>query len=111
MNSWNFSKAIRKLHFVSLIDGSTDKTGRMLESLREKFPERILVITVPANKGKAAAVQAGMISALQHFTCGYFGFFDADLATRLDESFRLRSSLQEKPSLELRSGHGLPFLA
>jgi len=96
--------------FCLVNDGSTDKTGRMLESLREKYPERILVITLPANKGKAGAVQAGMNSALQHFTCAYFGFFDADIATRLDESFRLRSSLQEKPSLQFAFGSRVAIL-
>ena len=96
--------------FCLVNDGSTDNTGRILESLREKFPERILVTTLQENKGKAGAVQAGMISALQHFTCGYFGYFDADLATRLDESFRLRSSLEEKPSLEFAFGSRVAIL-
>jgi len=96
--------------FCLVNDGSTDDTGKMLESLREKFPGRILVITVPENKGKAGAVQAGMISALQHFTCRYFGFFDADLSTRLDESFRLRSRLQEKPMLEFAFGSRVAIL-
>ena len=96
--------------FCLVNDGSTDDTGRMLESLREKFPGRILLTTLPENKGKAGAVQAGMISALQHFTCGYYGFFDADLATRLEESFRLRSRLQEKSSLEFAFGSRVAIL-
>ena len=96
--------------FCLVNDGSTDNTGRILESLREKFPERILVTTLQENKGKAGAVQAGMISALQHFTCGYLGYFDADLATRLDESFRLRSSLLEKPTLEFAFGSRVAIL-
>jgi glycosyltransferase involved in cell wall biosynthesis len=99
-----FLQSDRETSFCLVNDGSTDNTGRIIESLREKYPERILVTTLPANKGKAGAVQAGMISALQHFTCGYFGYFDADLATRLEESFRLRLSLQEKPALEFAFG-------
>jgi dolichyl-phosphate beta-glucosyltransferase len=96
--------------FCLVNDGSTDETGRMLESLREKYPDRILVTTLPENKGKAGAVQAGMISALQNFTCRYFGYFDADLSTQLDESFRLRSRLQEKPTLEFAFGSRVAIL-
>jgi glycosyltransferase involved in cell wall biosynthesis len=97
--------------FCLVNDGSTDETGKMLESLNEKFPGRILVTTMPENKGKAGAVQTGMISTLQHFRCGYFGFFDADLSTRLEEAFRLRSSLQEKPTLEFAFGSRVAILA
>lgn len=96
--------------FCLVNDGSTDDTGKMLESLREKYPGRILVTTLPENKGKAGAVQAGMISALQHFTCRYFGFFDADLSTRLEESLRLRSRLQEKSGLEFAFGSRVAIL-
>ncbi len=96
--------------FCLVNDRSTDDTGRMLESVREKFSDRILVITLSENKGKAGAVQAGMIAALQHFNCGYYGFFDADLSTRLEESFRLRSLLQEKPTLEFAFGSRVAIL-
>jgi glycosyltransferase involved in cell wall biosynthesis len=96
--------------FCLVNDGSTDDTGRMLESLRERSPDRILVTTLPENKGKSGAVQAGMISALQHFNCRYYGFFDADLSTRLEESFRLRSRLMEKPSLEYAFGSRVAIL-
>ena len=96
--------------FCLVNDGSTDDTGKMLESLREKFPGRILVTTLPENKGKAGTVQAGMNSALQHFTCGYFGYFDADLSTRLEESLRLRSRLQEKSGLEFAFGSRVAIL-
>ncbi len=96
--------------FCLVNDGSTDDTEKMLESLHEKFAGRILVTTLLQNKGKAGAIQAGMISALQHFTCRYFGFFDADLSTRLDESFRLRSRIQEKPTLEFAFGSRVAIL-
>jgi glycosyltransferase involved in cell wall biosynthesis len=96
--------------FCLVNDGSTDDTGKMLESLRDKNPGRILVTSLIENKGKAGAVQAGMNSALQHFTCGYFGYFDADLSTRLEEAFRLRSRLQEKPGLEYAFGSRVAIL-
>jgi glycosyltransferase involved in cell wall biosynthesis len=96
--------------FCLVNDGSTDETGRMLGSLHDKFPDRIQVISLSENNGKAVAVQTGMISAMQHFTCGYYGYFDADLSTRLEESFRLRSRLQEKPTLEYAFGSRIAIL-
>jgi len=105
-----FLQSETETSFCLVNDGSTDGTGKMLESLHEKFPGRILVITLSENKGKAGAVQAGMISALQHFPCEYFGFFDADLSIPLDEAFRLRSILLEKPTLELSFGSRVAIL-
>lgn len=96
--------------FCLVNDGSTDDTEKMLESLREKKPGRILVISLIENRGKAGAVQAGMNSALKHFTCRYFGYFDADLSTPLEESFRLRSRIQEKPTLEFAFGSRVALL-
>ncbi len=90
--------------FCLVNDASTDGTGVLLKSLQEKVPGRILVTTLPENKGKAGAVQAGMNMAFQHFSCGYFGYFDADLSTRLEESVRLRSCIREKPTLEFAFG-------
>jgi glycosyltransferase involved in cell wall biosynthesis len=96
--------------FCLVNDASTDDTGSLLKSLQEKVPDRILVTTLPRNKGKAGAVRAGMILALQHFPSGYFGYFDADLSTRLEEAARLHSCLQEKPTLEFAFGSRVGIL-
>jgi len=90
--------------FCLVDDGSKDETGKMMLSIHEKFQERILVVTLPENQGKAEAVRAGMKAALQHFDCGFFGFFDADLATPLGESQVLLSRLLENPELEFAFG-------
>jgi dolichyl-phosphate beta-glucosyltransferase len=91
-------------------DGSTDETEKMLDSLRAKYPERILVDNLPENKGKAEAVRLGMLAALQHFKSSHFGFFDADLATRLEEATRLLSVMKEKPMLECAMGSRVAIL-
>ncbi len=96
--------------FCFVNDASTDETGNLLHTLQEKDPDRILVTTLPENKGKAEAVRAGMIMALQHFSSGYFGYFDADLSTRLEEAVRLRSCLQEKPTIEFAFGSRVGIL-
>lgn len=96
--------------FCFVNDGSTDGTGRMLESLRKKYPDRILVISQPGNRGKAAAVQAGMNASLMHFQSAYYGYFDADLSTRLDESYHLREKFTEKPGLQYAFGSRVAIL-
>jgi dolichyl-phosphate beta-glucosyltransferase len=105
-----FLQKDRETTFCLVNDASTDETGTLLNSLQEKDPERILVIPLPENKGKAEAVRAGMIQALQHFSSGYFGYFDADLSTRPEESVRLRSCLQDKPTLEFAFGSRVGIL-
>jgi glycosyltransferase involved in cell wall biosynthesis len=105
-----FLQKDQETSFCLVNDASTDETGILLKSLREKAPERILVTTLPKNIGKAGAVHAGIIMALPHFSSGYFGYFDADLSTPLKESVRLRTCLQEKPTLEFAFGSRVGIL-
>ena len=99
-----FLRRDQETAFCLVDDGSSDGTGTILSSLHEKFPERILITTLTGNKGKAVAVRTGMIAALHHFPSGYFGYFDSDLSTPLEESLILRSSMKEKPTLEYSFG-------
>lgn len=108
-----FQEFLQKPHetlFCLVNDGSTDETGKMLKSLFENFPDRILIVHLSENKGKSGAVQAGMMAALQYFPCEYFGFFDADFSTHLEESIRLRSTIQEKPTLQFAFGSRVAIL-
>ncbi|MCX6247700.1 MAG: glycosyltransferase [Bacteroidetes bacterium] len=96
--------------FCLVNDGSSDDTMKMLGSLYEKYPERILVCNLPTNKGKAEAVRAGMIMAMDHYISDYFGYFDADLATRLEEASRFLSLMKEKPALQYVFGSRVAIL-
>jgi glycosyltransferase involved in cell wall biosynthesis len=100
----DFASSDPGFSFCLVNDGSSDDTGQILESLKNKFPERILVCPHNENKGKAEAVRTGISAALQHFDARYFGYFDADLSTPLDESLRLQASLAEKPGLQFAFG-------
>ena len=84
------------LHFVD--DGSTDATAAMLECARTAHPDRIHVVTLPSNRGKAEAVRVGLVA-----TCaaGYdvTGYFDADLATPPADLLRLVDTALADPSL------------
>jgi len=60
---------------VAVDDGSTDSSGRILEELAARFPERVRVFHHEANRGKGAAVR----TAIEH-AGGEFGIIqDSDL--------------------------------
>jgi dolichyl-phosphate beta-glucosyltransferase len=87
--------------FLFCNDGSTDTTALLLEEMRSKAPNRIIIHTMPQNRGKAEAVRAGVLLAAESAGYGYIGFWDADLATPLDEISRLLSVFKEKSSSRL----------
>jgi dolichyl-phosphate beta-glucosyltransferase len=69
-------------------DGSRDRSAAIAETAARRFP--ISVLRSPANRGKGAAVRAGMLAARgdERF------FFDADLSTPLEEIPRFREALR-----------------
>jgi glycosyltransferase involved in cell wall biosynthesis len=81
-----------RLELLFVDDGSTDGTVRVLEELRSKEPDRIRVLPLDRNVGKAEAVRQGMLQALTRGVA-IVGFADADLATPPDELVRIRDEL------------------
>ncbi|UFS71905.1 glycosyltransferase [Geomonas sp. RF6] len=73
-----------ELSFLFVDDGSRDETLQSLHALRDKEPTRIGVLDMERNSGKAEAVRRGILKALET-PCDYVGYWDADLATPLDE--------------------------
>jgi glycosyltransferase involved in cell wall biosynthesis len=69
-------------------DGSRDGTAAMLRDLAAGRPEQIEVVSLPVNRGKAEAVRAGMLRALDG-PAHVIGYVDADLATPPGELDRL----------------------
>lgn len=65
-------------------DGSRDNTLALLGSMRDACQDRIQILDMKHNAGKAEAVRAGMLTAMQQSDVSYVGFWDADLATPLD---------------------------
>jgi glycosyltransferase involved in cell wall biosynthesis len=81
-----FYLALRPRPWLRLLfvdDGSTDGTARLLARLAADH-ERIDVLTLPANRGKASAVHAGLQRALRS-EADHIGYWDSDLATPLEE--------------------------
>jgi dolichyl-phosphate beta-glucosyltransferase len=89
--------------FVLVNDGSTDATLSRLEDLARSDPTRFRVLDRPPNRGKAEAVRAGMLHALG-LDATFVGYWDADLATPLEELPRFVRVLEERPLCEVVFG-------
>jgi len=80
-----FMKNEGEIDFLFCNDGSSDKTLDLLKNLQEKHPGRIMIHDMPHNSGKAEAVRHGIIEAFKKNSYLFVGFWDADLATPLEE--------------------------
>jgi len=70
------------LSFVFVNDGSSDDTFGVLSQLASRLPERMSVLRLEANAGKAEAVRRGVLRAFES-SASLVGYWDADLATPL----------------------------
>jgi glycosyltransferase involved in cell wall biosynthesis len=71
------------LKFLFVNDGSSDNTIKVLTDLAEKFPV-VSVLDLKKNVGKAEAIRTAMLKQTPN-EFDYIGYFDADLATPLEE--------------------------
>lgn len=75
-------------------DGSTDNTLLVLNQLQQQYPQRILLLSLLKNVGKAEAVRQGILYSTNNFNLKYIGYLDADLATTLEEFMVVKSNLK-----------------
>jgi glycosyltransferase involved in cell wall biosynthesis len=98
-----FLAATEDVGFVLVDDGSSDGTRARLRGLEKAAPERVRVLPLDANGGKAEAVRRGVLEALAAEP-RFVGFWDADLATPLDVILDFRRVLESRPALEIVMG-------
>jgi len=82
------------IHYLFVNDGSTDGTARLLAA---NVREPNYWLDLPANCGKAEAVRRGMLHARElpiWDALAWVGFWDADLATPVEEVEYLLQNLQ-----------------
>lgn len=91
------------LQLLMVDDGSTDGTGSALAALADLRPEQVRILTLASNRGKGEAVRRGLLRALEGDAC-YVGYWDADLATPLEEVDDFVCYLEEHPELNLLYG-------
>jgi glycosyltransferase involved in cell wall biosynthesis len=84
------------VRFVLVNDGSRDATGQRLAQLRAAAPEAFDVVELAQNQGKAEAVRNGMLRAIE-LGADLAGYWDADLATPLEEIPRFAAVLAQMP--------------
>ena len=85
-------------------DGSSDGTGTVLADISRHYPDRVLVVTLPANAGKAEAVRHGMLRSYAWNRFGWVGYWDADLAAPLEESVAMHRLAVGRPGVRLVLG-------
>jgi len=71
------------LEFVFVNDGSKDETSDMLAGMLTRGAERVHVLALAQNAGKAEAIRQGVLQAFE-LGAEYIGYWDADLATPLE---------------------------
>lgn len=97
------------LRFCFVDDGSRDGTLALLRRLVAEEPGLGFVLDLGANHGKAEAVRHGLLAALDT-GASYVGYWDADLATPLDEMPDFERVLDQRPPVEIVLGSRVRLL-
>lgn len=91
-----------RLLFIN--DGSRDATLAVLRGFRDRYPERVDVLDQQPNRGKAEAVRNGMLHVIASGQAHITGFWDADLATPLEQITDFLKLLTARPNLTMVFG-------
>jgi glycosyltransferase involved in cell wall biosynthesis len=97
-----------RCQFLFVNDGSTDATRDVLESLAQSS-ERIAVLDLPQNRGKAEAVRRGVLEAARRGP-KRIGYWDADLATPLEAIGDFQAVLDRSASVQMVLGSRVQLL-
>ncbi|WP_109433971.1 glycosyltransferase [Aquimarina sp. AU119] len=100
----NFLTNNPSYHLCFVNDGSSDNTLEMLNELRQFNPQKITVLNLEVNQGKATAVQTGANYLADLDFVENIAFLDADLSTSLDEMDNLVQKLNSNPQLTMVFG-------
>ena len=106
---YQFAAAHPDVRFLFVNDGSRDDTLRVLYALQVRASDSIEVLDLQQNQGKAEAVRRGMLRAYET-PAQYIGYWDADLATPLDEIPRFVEALEANPQRDICFGSRVRLL-
>jgi len=100
----DFIKITNDYHLCFVNDGSSDHTIEVLKDMKRACPERVSVVNMLINKGKAAAVRNGAKYLYTYEDIEYIGFIDADLSTDFNDFNKLVNTLKFNDELEMVYG-------
>lgn len=106
----NWLQQDRATHIVFVDDGSRDATLAVLNQLRQGLEDCVSVLPLPQNRGKAEAVRAGLLYAVEKLSPQFIGFWDADLATPLEAVEPFLQLLDTRPDIEMIFGSRVKLL-
>lgn len=97
--------------FLFVDDGSQDQTAAMIQKFQSEHPcgDRLSLLQMPCNQGKAEAVRAGMTHAMGR-GAQYMGYWDADLATPLAALPRFLEVFKKQQGVTLVMGARVKLL-
>ncbi len=84
-------------------DGSTDRTLEMLRGIESGAGNRVTILALPHNRGKAEAIRQGVLHGLRQ-PVEQLGFWDADLATPLPAIANLSGVMAADPAVKMVCG-------
>lgn len=100
----NFIATHPLYHLCLVNDGSEDATLKVLYTIKNACSERVTVIHLEENKGKAAATRTAAKFLYHQDTIRFIGYMDADLSTDFKDFKRLTQSLKQDANLSLVFG-------
>ena len=65
-------------HIIAINDGSTDRTGDILDQIATRHPNQLTIITFEKNRGKGFGILEGLKLALDHFDFDAIVTIDGD---------------------------------
>jgi len=96
-------------NFLFVDDGSTDQTHAVLEEMQRRRPDKVQVLRLEKNQGKAEAVRQGMVLAIEG-GARLVGFWDADLATPLEALAQMAEVLDADERVDIVLGSRVRLL-
>ena len=94
---------VPEIHLLFVNDGSADRTIQVLEGFAATEPNRVSILSLPANVGKGEAIRCGFLAATAE-SPSWMAYLDADLATPPEEVLRLWAVCQEGSALDIVFG-------
>lgn len=105
-----FLAAQPEVRFILVDDGSKDGTLDLLKACATRAPERVRVLSLHQNMGKAEAVRRGMVEAFSTPGVIFAGYWDADWATPLSAIPRFAECLRARPDVDIVLGARVALL-